>query len=489
MKNKKIFFLMILLVSLGMRLILADTNYQANDNHIDYINWIIDKHEIPKKSDCWICYQPKFFYVISAKIITYLDIHKIDNRRSAIQFLDAILGFFILLVFWKFINKQQLGDTAKLLFFALFCFNPCLTGINVQATNDSLVIFGGVLAIYFCDLFFSNKTIANFIFLLASLLLCALAKTTGILLFGAILVFFIIKIFSLKGFHKKKRLLIFLTITLISFFYIVIVQGGYYAYYKNYNSLPTSAWGNAPPPFLFKETVPKDTFHDRPGITSISKGFFTFRYFDMVRQPYINNEVDNFPLHRTSLWSQLYGRTVFMHFDQWPPAWQAQTAIVVFIGRVLIILGIVPLLLFLSGYCLGVMLFFKNSLQKGRVYLATNNNYLHIGVTTTFLAASIKYSYDLRDYSTMKSIYLFPGLISYIKLMIDGYASIKFKLLTKSINIVLVIMIIYSIADIGYLIYQLQGSTPHPISLSDLCKDKEEASIPYYCRDYLKIAH
>jgi hypothetical protein len=457
MKRKKTFVLAILFISLGLRLVLAFINRQANDDHMEVINWIVNKANIPIKDDCGICYQPKFFYVISANIITFFNIQTDDHRIIAIQLFNAILGFFTILFFSKFINKQPFNDSTKLLLFAFFAFNPCLTGINVQATNDTLVILGGVMSVYFCDLFFRNITVTNFIYLMASLFVCSLTKTTGILIFLVISVFFLFKIIAQPNIRQKRKLSNYFVGAILLFTSVVIFAGGYYTYYKKYKSLPTSAWSNAdPPPSFFKETTFSVGFPGRPGVLNMANSFFTFRYFDMIKQPYINNEVDNYPMHRTSVWSQLYGRTAFLHFDQWPPTWQTVDPFIVFVGRVLIILGLIPLLLFLRGLFGGVFLFLKNVLKNGKTYLESENDYLHLGITLALFAATLKYSYDVRDFSAMKSIYIFPGFISFIKLITDGYASVKFRMVTKIINIGLLIIIAFSITDISYLIYKLK---------------------------------
>jgi hypothetical protein len=457
MKRKRTFVLAILFIAFGLRVILAFINRQANDDHMEVINWIVNKANVPIRDNCGICYQPKFFYVISANIITFFKIQTDDHRIIAIQLFNAILGFFTILFFWKFINKQPFNDSTKLLLFAFFAFNPCLTGINVQATNDTLVILGGVMSVYFCDLFFRNITVTNFIFLMASLLVCSLTKTTGLIVFLVISVFFILKTIAQPNINQRLKLSKYFIGAILIFIGVVVFAGGYYTYYKKYKSLPTTAWNNAdPPPSFFKETTFSVGFPGRPGVLNMASSFFTFRYFDMIKQPYINNEVGNYPMHRTSVWSQLYGRTAFVQFDQWPPAWQTVDSFIVFIGRVLIILGLIPLLLFLSGLCGGVFLFFKNVFKNGKTYLASENNYLHLGITFALFAASLKYSYDIRDFSAMKSIYIFPGFISFIKLIADGYASVKFRVVTKIINVGLIVIIAFSITDICYLIYHLK---------------------------------
>ncbi len=451
MKKTRAILLIVFILSIGLRLVLAYLTREANDNHMEVISWIADKHQLPDKNDCWECFQPKFFYSISAGIITLFDVQTPEHRIMAIQFFNVLLGFFTIFLFWKFIKKQSFGEITKILLFSFFAFNPSLVGINIQSTNDTMEIFFGVMAIYYCDSFFKSTKIIDFVLLLVALLAAALTKATGILLFIVIAVFFIFKIFSQPERYQKLRLAKFFASSILCFFFIVLFAGGYYTYFKKYNSLPSSVWNKDPAPFFFK-----DSYIARPGVMNMATGFFTFRYFDMIRQPYINNECDNYPLHRTSLWSQLYGRTVFLQFDQWPPAWQTHAPVVIFVGRVLIALGIVPLFLFLWGFGRGIIDFVKNILKKGSAYLAEENNYLHIGVTVALFSVIVKYCHDYRDFSAMKSIYIFPGFISYIKLFMDGYESVKGFLLKRLINIVLIIMVVFSILDIGHLIYQLQ---------------------------------
>jgi hypothetical protein len=354
------------------------------------------------------------------------------------------------LFFWKFIKKYPINENIKIITFTFFAFNPCLAGINVQITNDTLEILSGVLVIYFTDMFLKGPRAKYGIGLMISLIIAAMTKATGLVLFGIVTIVFILKILA-KSSKKKRTILLkyFLTIFFI-FVTVVPFAGGYYTYYKKYKSLPTSMWGYDPPPKFFEST-----FTTRPGVRNMAEGFFTFRYLDMIRQPYISNECDSFPLHRTSLWSQLYGRTVFMHFDQWPGSWQTTAPLILNVGRILIILGIIPLLLFLLGLFKGLYKALKRFLKKGISSLSKSNDYIHLIVTIAFLLCSLKYSYSIRDFSAMKSIYIFPGFISYIKLFLDQYSSIQLSKMQKIVSLVLIIMAILSIYDIGYLTYQL----------------------------------
>lgn len=449
MKKSTYIVFAIFLLAIGLRLVLAIVNRSANDDHVEVIRWIVEKQTIPGKNDCIECYQPKFFYITSAAIVNFFHLSHRDSQTVAVQLFNTFISFFTLLCFWNFIKSKPLTERAKILFFAFFAFNPGLAGINVQATNDTLVIFAGVLSVYCADLFFRENKLSAAIGLLMALLIAALTKANGLLFAAIISSVFIVKIFASENNRRRLVLLRYLLIGLAVFLSIVPLAGGYYDNYKKYNSLTTSAWGNDPPPLFFE-----NTYIARPGVSNMFEGFFTFRYFDMVRHPYITNGSEDYPLHRTSLWSQLYGRTVFLHFDQWPPLWQTENISIINVGRILILLGLVPLALFLAGVFHGIYDSIKSFLNHGKTYLLASNDYLYLIITVAFLLCSLKYSYNIRDFSAMKSIYLFPGFICYIKHFLDGYSSIRSKMFTGLSEIVLLAMIFLSIFDILFLIYQ-----------------------------------
>ena len=428
---------------------LAFVNRDANDNHIEVVNLIADKHFIPEKNDCWSCYQPKLYYLAVTGVVKLLHYHVTENRIITAQMLNVIFAFFSLLLIWKFIRKQVLSTQNQLLLFAFCAFNPCFAAINIQATNDTLAILFGIAALYFADSFFKESKKKYFIGLSVAVVAAALTKGSGLLLFTVILIAFILKLAG--QYEKQKRILLvkYLLILIFSFSAIVPFAGGYYNNYKKYHSFTVSTWNKDAPPLFFKTS-----YIARPGITDMFHGWFTFRYLDMIRQPYINNESDNYPLHRTSLWSQLYGRTMFLHFDQWPESWQTQESWIISIGRALIILGIVPLFLFLCGFVFNCFAFLKSAFTGFKNYLQASTDYLHLISAVVFLMSSLVYTYSYRDFSAMKSIYIFPGIISFVKLFSDGFVSIIKIRFSKLISVALLIIIILSIVDISYLFYQ-----------------------------------
>lgn len=443
------FVFIILIVSFTLRLTLAFLNTDANDNHIDVISWILDKHELPEKNDCWSCYQPKLYYILCASMIKLFHVNQLINRIIASQIINAIFGLFTLILCWKFIKKQDVEASVKIITFAFFAFNPCLTAVNIQGTNDTLSIFFGVAAVYLTDAFFREQKNKTLIYLTIVLIGAPLSKASGLLLFFIVAFFFIVK-FLAVDFPEKQILKKHFLIILLSFILIVPFAGGYYSSYKKYNSLALSTWNNDAPPHFF---TPSPV--ERPGVISMFDSWFTFRYLNMVDRPYINNGKEDYPVHRTSLWSQLYGRTLFLHFDQWPANWATHKSFIITVGKLLLGLGIVPLILLILGFLKNSVVFVKGFVVNKKSYLSKSNNWLHLIIMIGFLSASVKYSYDHRDYSAMKSIYIFPGIISFIKIFMDGYNFLTSKLLTQIVSVLLIVITFLSITDIGYLIFQL----------------------------------
>ena len=453
MNKARILVLSVFIVSMSLRLTLSLINRQANDDHMAVINWMVDKQEIPSNESCWECFQPKAFYLMHAGIISMLHIQKQEQRIVYVQLINLLYGFFILFFLWKFISRQGYSPVIAVSCFALLAFNPCLTGINVQATNDTLAILAGILTIYFVDIFFKEKKISAALSMIVFAILASLVKGSGIIIMAALLLIFSVKLFSSVGVDRKFFGKVFFFL-IVSYSAIVPFAGGYYENFQKYDTPFAHNHSQKDPPPLFYER----TIAGRPGITSVVDGYFTFRYLDMIRMPYIpNNDERNYPLHRTSLWSQLYGRTFFMHFDQWPNSWVNTDWKIITAGRLLIILGIFPLLLFLTGLLKTAKRSFHKFRKLKRDYFSTTNDWIHLLFLFCFFLFIIKYTYDYRDFSTMKSIFLFPALPVFVKLFMDGFSMISSKRVLKWLLAILGAIVMLSIYDIGFLIAQLSN--------------------------------
>jgi len=448
LKGKRI-LIGVFFIAMGLRIALAIVNRSANDNHIDVINLIVDKKIIPEKNQCWSCYQPKLYYLITSGVIKMFHYGMQYKRIIASQMLNVLFAFFILLLIWKFLEKQSIGRNTRLLIFSFFALNPCLAAINIQNTNDTLGILCGTAALFFADSFFRRFSKSDFTWMTISVIAGCLTKATGLIYFAVIMCFFVLKIIVQNENHKRSLLAKYGFIFILCFFLVVPFAGGYYGNYKKYNSLTLSTWDKDAPPLFFTPT-----YIFRPGVEDMFHSWFTFRYFDLIRQPYVTNGPDNYPIHRTSLWSQLYGRTMFLHFDQWPKEWQTDSPYIIVVGRILMILGIIPLFIFLRGGFIRLKNFLIGIRKGSRKYLIADVDYLHLMAASAFLLSSVYYSYSFRDFSAMKSIYIFPGMISFLKLFSDGYGAFRNRRIIAVTNAILILICLLFIYDLGFLLTQ-----------------------------------
>jgi hypothetical protein len=439
-------------IALGLRLVLSFVNRQANDNHLEPIAWILQKHSLPSKEDCWECFQPKAYYLLNAAIIKSFSIGGVNNRIVTLQLVNFLFSFFILLFAWRFIQRQNISYQLKLAAFALVALNPSLAAINVQATNDTLEILAGVGAIYFLVLFVENKRLRSASWMTAFAILASIVKSSGLVIAFSIFAIFILKfLFGFRVAETKSSLLKPFFLFLSSFILIVPFAGGFYQNYLEYKTPFVTNIPKADTALSFSNDI--ETF--RPGITSIAHSYLTFRIGEMVKQPYIKNDPSPYVIHRTSLWSQLYGRTFFLHFDQYPVTWESLNPTLLNAGRIMLVLGLFPLAFFLIGYWQTVFGFIKNLAGRKAGYFSNGTDWLHLVFASAFFLFIIKYTWDYRDFSTMKSIFLFPAIPSFVALFIKGISRIKSAALLKTCLALICLQVVLSIYDISFLVTQL----------------------------------
>lgn len=166
------------------------------------------------------------------------------------------------------------------------------------------------------------------------------------------------------------------------------------------------------------------TFVGRPGVVSIFDSYFTFRFQNLMQFPYTGNSALIDPLHRTSVFTQLYGRLHFLHLDSWPPAWALTDTRFYNIGRYNFVLGLLPTSLFLFGF----MAKFRE--HGSRIYhsgvrnwwrRATAVDLLPFMLTCGYLSFIVVFTHNYRDFAAMKPIYIFPGILGFTTVLASGY--------------------------------------------------------------------
>ncbi len=411
----------ILAVSAALIITLAIVNDgSANDIHLEVSELIIAKGKTPEYTDCWQCYHPKFYHQTVAKSWTWFEITSKENRIIFAQLINAFAGIFTLLIFLIFILGQPFNRMVQLVSFSMVALNPRFIAIHTQATNDAFLILFGTLMIYALYQFLKKPSLRFFLFILIASILAGVTKGNSFILMSGVVVVFLFKIISTQNFKLSvgKNYLGSLLVFLAMNFLLVGYFGGYYDDFKKYDH-----------PFMYNTPVGEapnfleETTFRRPGVKSIASGYFTFRFFDMIKNPTITNEYgDNYPLHRTSVWSQLYGRSHFLYFDNWPAGkWQSNNPAMMNVGRGALILALIPSILFLLGFFKDLKKWRRLFSERSFNFLNENPSWMFSIFNVGFLVFIILFTAFGRDYSFMKIIYLFPGILAAMIPLLKGF--------------------------------------------------------------------
>jgi len=418
----------------------------ANDDHVEVAEMIFNERKIPEPQRCWQCYHPKFYHYSVAQLSHFFDLDTREKRTVLAQVINAIAGMITLLICWIFIKRQSFREAVKLLCLATVAFNPRFLAIHAQASNDAfLILFGTIMLFSLYQLMgkFDKKYV---LILLIAGILAGVTKGNSFILMIGVGVVFLLKIMISQKVRRKNyvgSLFFFLMLTMI----LVGYFGEYFSNYKKHGKPVVYNTPITEVPSWFK----KNTFR-RPGVRSIAEGYFTFRWVDLIQNPIISNDAETYPLHRTSVWSQLYGRSNFIYFDNWPPGkWQSKDPLMMNIGRIALALAIIPTLLFLLGL-------FKEIKKWGVLFLKRrwevfndNQEWIFPIFIFGFGVFIILFTATGRDYSFMKIIYLYPCVLAILIPLLKGFEWICSHL-NKNRSAILVFYFLIIILYISYLV-------------------------------------
>lgn len=426
-------YIAIFVIGVMLRLSLAFVNREANDPHMEVVQWILTHDDLPIQTDdnCWECFQPKLYYFTTAIFLRSFSINNSDAQIIIAQLLNSLLGIVMLGYAYFLIRLLPFGHTNKLLAFGLITLNPGLVGINVQATNDTFAISFSFIAIYYAFRLITSTTQfattrqdkLDFVFLILFTVLAILAKTNALVTATAILIAFLVKAVSHQSAIFYRRSLLFLLATSCLVIFNPLSQ-----YIINYQTFGTPITltiniPKQPPPHIFEKTETH-----RPGIRSIQDGFFTFRIVELIREPHINRSNKNYPIHRTSFWTILYGRTHFIQYNQWPQSWMTTSAIIQQLGQLIYLFALLPSLALVIGLSSEFLILFKlllfkpqsnnkTDLQPAPSLFSTfrlnlnafNGAGLFFALTLGYLGFQILYALQYRIYTVIKAIFIYPA--------------------------------------------------------------------------------
>jgi hypothetical protein len=325
--------------------------------------------------------------------------------------MNFVFGLSCLLLIFIFQFKSSLPFKWNLSLALFWGLNPKLIAISIQATNDIPLIALGMVFTLFLLKWIGNKSNVLFAFILLTVLLASILKGNGLVLF------FILPVVLLFLFAAKQisfSALSLKTVLLLALIPAIAFLGGYYGKYKNYGNPFLTNLPVAPAPNFF---TPDTAQGFRKGVTTVWDSFFSFKIKSLVEQPYnVNDLSDNYPEHRTSFFSQLYGQFSNASFERAPPSWSVNDETAMSFTRVNYLLQLPLFLLFL----LGIFAVLKQVVKE-----RSPQEFIHLAMFFIYLAFVACYAYNIRDFANMKLIFLFPALLSMVCFLWKGADQLK----------------------------------------------------------------
>jgi hypothetical protein len=409
-------FLIVACVTLLLRFELATINREANDNHQRVIHIIMSESRLPNIDDDWEGFQPKLYHWSFAQ--TFLLLHLFDNAQQliVIQYVNCVLGLGVLWMIWDILRRMPIENAGRFWALVLMISNPCLIAIFAQATNDGFVIFFVSLATYSALRFFKTNHWFFFLLMAASTIFAGLSKGNGLVAMAVIGGVCFVRL--LLQFRNGNRSGLGLRTALfagwIMLFLAIVPYFGQYIerFQETGKPFPTNMPIN-PLPTLWSHGEA-----ERPGVVSLRRSYLSFPIQDLLQTPIISTESrTEYPIHRTNLWAQLYGQMNFAHFSEWPPSWATNTPFIQWLGRCIFILALFPTLT-AAAWFLRIIVLETLSFFRKRNF--TEENILHILLLCGYFTFIFIYTWEIRDFATMKPIFVLPAVISFSFFLAGG---------------------------------------------------------------------
>jgi len=450
---------LVFLLGTTLRVALALVNREASDDHLTVIEAMVKENRIVGREEAFEGFQPKLYAAVVAGIGKLLPNPSRPNLNRAGQLVNCAAGVLTMLVAVRFLQRMGVSPKGRLLAFSFIALNPALIGVSGQATNDAFVILFASLALAQAYLYFRDGRGGNLLAMTLGAVLASLSKGNGLVVPAVILpVWAVGLIRPWPGMLPRRALFVHVAFFLAVFLGVVTWLGPYWTHFRRYGS--PLVINMEPPAFpkLLEETPVR-----RPGVRSVADAFLTFRLLDMLAEPMINDRPAGFPAHRTSFWSQVYGRSHFLHFEAWPTTWRWRHPLLLALGRTSLVLGLWPTGLLVAGLLRSLGSAWCRLSGDRRGERIASGGLLVTLAAWGYLAFGVVYALRYRDFSTMKPIFMFPGLLGFAAVFAGQYDRFRSRfrghsaVLAISDALCLLLLVCY-VADVESLIIRLRWS-------------------------------
>jgi len=425
---KRVILISILVLGVILRLSLFYVNPPNNsfDDHIEVVNIYANTLKQPSPSQCWECYQPPIYYVLSAatfKAITAMNLSSLIAWKF-VQFINPFLSILVLIFYYKLLLRFNISEIKRILYMSFIAVLPIDLFTASMIGNDYLLVFAAVASFFYFlknidDIKNETKiSFKNFILLSFFVVIGALSKQHGLILLTFPTIIILVLFVQKAKISSYKISLIYISLIILSF------SNEFWKYEQTGKFL-----------------VSNQDFYDYaegqfPG--SLDKVEFTsFRIYSLFQNPFISNQTS------ASLPTEIFARTFFDY--EWRFL-SPKIPVANIVGRIAYILGIFWILYFLSTFFLTL---WQRKQLKFQINMHNLLFYIPIIVGILFIAVPFLQTLRYPYFSSMKSTFALPGII--ILLISHAFFIRRIKLsntliiILSFLNISFGILLVYSI--------------------------------------------
>lgn len=436
-------------VAVALRVALAWVNREANDAHVEVVRRILEAGRLPYARECWECFQPKLYHVTLAGLAELLGWSSEPRLTLLGNAASTVAGLATLALVGWFVARLEGPASLRWLAFALCALNPKLIAISSQATNDAFVILFATLALLAARRWLARERALDLAAVVLCLLLAVSSKSNGWVGWCAVVGAVTLR----AGLDRARRrravaaaLVVLLGVPLLAA--LIPLMQVRQNLRRHGAPLLLNIERQRPPSFWARDDLPK------AGIRSIAEGFLTFRCIGLLEEPRISNDAAPVPLHRTSLWTQLYGRAHAVTFDDWPPSWREPGRSAFPRLRAIYLLAALPTALLLGGLLGGLGALVREVARRdldearrrafGLLPLALAGHFAFVAL----------YAWLYRDYTVMKAIFLLPALPAFPALFLTAARRLSSRARAAALALGVPLLVLY-VAEILALLRRL----------------------------------
>lgn len=225
------YLIVVLVVALGLMIAyLSFTSFETSlydlGGHVRYIEIISFDKYLPQQDQCFECFQPPLYYIVSASLLNLFNLLQI-NPMVGLQVFALIITIVTLYITALIFSENLKSKKAAAVALALVAFYPQVIIHGVEISNDiPFYLLGAIVVLYSLRWWKRNK-FTDFRVAVIAIIIGMFVKSTIIIpgLFLGILA--LIKLLQLKSFTKIKKF-IFSYKSILLFIIPFIILFGFY---------------------------------------------------------------------------------------------------------------------------------------------------------------------------------------------------------------------------------------------------------------------